>query len=248
MRITKILMMMLVITLIPTCALALRKVDAANYKAPSDMMDDIEPGTTVTFEGYMYSCQPYQDEDTFCMCLIPFYGLKNVSPMIYCSEEELQGIVATPQEPCYVRVTAVVENEYQRDPNMNIFYAYVLDGKGSIEVIDKEAFNPQRYDLNELTITQQKLVENLRAHIDTIVATNAVVVDTEMKQEYKGSTMYSFSTTFTANGYSLKYSYTGTAEDKLYFVGDCVNIQSYIQNGSSSSIILAYPTITFIQE
>ena len=59
MRITKILMMMLVITLIPTCALALRKVDAANYKAPSDMMDDIEPGTTVTFEGYMYSCQPY---------------------------------------------------------------------------------------------------------------------------------------------------------------------------------------------
>ena len=37
---------------------------------------------------------------------------------------------------------------------MNIFYAYVLDGKGSIEVIDKEAFNPQRYDLNELTITQ----------------------------------------------------------------------------------------------
>ena len=76
-------------------ALAKRTVNSADYQSAGEFLADIEMGTRVTYDGYLFLTKPYVDEDTFCLSfvLLPWTQVK-YSPTIciYASEEDLADI------------------------------------------------------------------------------------------------------------------------------------------------------------
>ncbi|MBR5962134.1 MAG: hypothetical protein IKZ98_14215 [Clostridia bacterium] len=130
---------------------AKRYVNSGDYLSSDDFLADIELGTTVTFNAFLFSTNPYVDEDTACLSfvLLPWSNYKGYPVgCVYATEEDLGGIYASTrkdeEEYHYVRIIGIADGE----PKYGYFYVSIMDGQGSIELINPES---KTYCLDEET-------------------------------------------------------------------------------------------------
>lgn len=174
------LLIVLVVALIlsVSSAFAKREVNSADYKTAGAFLADIETGTKVTFDAFLFSTQPYEDEDTFCasFVLLPRPDVQYSPTMcIYAREEDLGDIHASvlgeARETHYVRVTGVAEGPAKND----CVYLYVMDSQGSMEIIEPEF---STYCLDEITDIEMFKTKAVN-YLDKLEIKNGVVVKTD---------------------------------------------------------------------
>lgn len=176
----RVLLILLVVlmALQVSSAFAKREVNSADYETAGTFLADIETGTKVTFDAILFSTQPYEDEDTFSMSyvLLPRTDVK-YSPClcIYAREEDLGDIHATvfgdKRETPYVHVTGIAEGPAKND----CVYIYIMDGQGSIEIIEPEFSTYCLDEITDIEAFKSKAVNNL----DRLEIKEGVVIRTD---------------------------------------------------------------------
>ena len=146
-----IILLVMLMALQVSSAFAKREVNSADYESAGAFLADIETGTKITFDAFLFSTQPYEDEDTFSMSyvLLPRTDVKYSPTLcIYAREEDLGDIHASvlgdTRETHYVRVTGIAEGPAKND----CVYLYIMDGQGPMELIEPEYTT---YCLDEIT-------------------------------------------------------------------------------------------------
>ena len=159
-------------------AFAKREVNSADYETAGTFLADIETGTKVIFDAFLFSTQPYEDEDTFCMSyvLLPRTDVKySPSMCIYAREEDLGDIHATvlgeTRETHYVHVVGIAEGPAKND----CVYLYIMDGQGSMEIIEPEFSTYCLDDITDIEAFKTKAVN----YLDKLEIKDGVVVKTD---------------------------------------------------------------------
>lgn len=174
-----VLLLLAVILLFQTpSAFAKREVNSADYESAGAFLADIETGTRVTFNAFLFSTEPYEDEDTFSMSyvLLPRTDVK-YSPClcIYAKEEDLGDIHATvlgdTRETHYVQVTGIAEGPAKND----CVYIYIMDGQGTMEIIEPEF---SIYCLDEITDIEGLKVKAVN-YLDKLEIKDGIVTKTD---------------------------------------------------------------------
>ena len=232
-----ILILLLALQISP--AFAKREVNSADYATAGEFLADIETGTKVTFDAYLFSTQPYVDEDTFSLSyvLLPQIGVQySPSMCIYAREEDLGDIHATvlgeTRETHYVHVTGIAEGPAKYD----CVYIYIMDGQGSMEIIEPEYMTYCLDDITDIEEFKKKAINNL----DRLEIRDGIVVKTD-------------DTNVKLNHYQVWVScgsqtlYFQTRE-KQFFVADHVTgsgIFSYFTK--DGNIFLGEPALSLVQ-
>lgn len=173
-----IVLLVLLLALQISPAFAKREVNSADYSTAGEFLADIETGTKVTFDAFLFSTQPYEDEDTFSMSyvLLPRIGVQySPSLCIYAREEDLGDIHATvlgdTRETHYVHVTGIAEGPAKND----CVYLYIMDGQGSMEIIEPEYTTYCLDDIEDIEEFKTKAVN----YLDRLEIKDGVVVKTD---------------------------------------------------------------------
>ena len=175
-RIVCVLLLLVILSNVPV-AFAKRAVNSKDYMSAGDFFSDIETGTEVTFEAYLFSTTPYVDEDSACLSfvLLPWKGTQYPPCCyIYAREEDFNGIeassLANPPKTCYVKVSGKADGPAKND----CVFIYIMDGQGSMEIINPE---PEVFYLDSITIAE---IENEAVnYLDNFIVENGVVVKTD---------------------------------------------------------------------
>ena len=232
MKRSMILILTILLSVYASSAYAKRNVNSADYTSAGEFLADIETGTTVEFDAYLFSTQPYEDEDTFSLSfvLLPWIDVEESPCMcIYAREEDLGNIHATvigeTKETHYVHVKGIAEgpakNEY--------VYINIMDGQGNIEIIDPPFTT---YCLDEITDIEEFKAKAVN-YLDKLEIKEGSVVKTDDSNvnlnHYRvwvscGDYTVSFSTLekefFVDDKVTGMGIYNGTTEDGQVRIGD----------------------------
>ena len=236
----KCLLLILLLCFPVSTALAKRSVDSADYQSAGEFLADIEIGTKVTYDGFMFLTKPYVDEDTFCasFVLLPWTQVE-YSPTIciYASEEDLADIpeasaLGTEKNTFYVHVTGVS----LETPVYDAVYISVMDGQGSIVVIEPEA---EVYCLDEIENLEEFKSKAIN-YLDKLEIRNGTVTRTDDTNAEKGKYK-----AWISCGSCEVYIET---EEKQFFVGDQVQgTGTYEKVMKDDSIFLWNENLVLVQ-
>lgn len=221
-----------------TSALAKREVNSADYDCATDFLADIETGTIVSYDAILSTTSPYVDEDTFCISypLLPWVDMGN-APMggVYAREEDIGDIYAYPfgeeRVTAYVHIVGVAEGV----PKYDSFYVYIMDGQGSMELIDPETTTYCLDDENDVEALKKKainLLDNFEIKQGTVIKTDDTNVNLNHYQVW-----------VSCGEYTVYFQ----TKEKQFFVDDCVTgIGKYADFKQDGSVMIRDAEITLI--
>lgn len=221
-------LMTLLLLLQMSSALAKRKVNSEDYLSSDDFLADIELGTIVTFDAFLFSTKPYVDEDTACLSfvLLPWSNYKGYPVgCIYATEEDLGGIHASTRnnerEYHYVRVTGVADGA----PEYGYFFVSIMDGQGSIEIIYPEG---KTYCLDEEKDVEAFMKKAVN-YLDKIMINEGIVTKTDdSNPQLIGYRVY-----VSCGEYMIQFS----TKEKCFFVDDRISAIGLYEGYNSDGLL-----------
>ena len=164
-------------------AFAKREANLSDYNTAADFFADIELGTRISFDALLTSTTEYVDEDSYCISypLISWYG-SEYNPLIgiYARQEDLgdihasSGLGGKEREYHFVHVEGIADAA----PKYDSVFIYIIDGQGSIELIDPEATTYCLNDEKDVEAFKKKA----RNGLDIIEIKDGIVTKTDDTQ------------------------------------------------------------------
>lgn len=237
-RVPALFLIVIMLLVQSTSASAKREVNSSDYDCAEDFLADIETGTIVSYDAILSSTTPYIDEDSFCISypLLPWRDMEN-APMggVYAKEEDIGDIYAYPfgeeRVTAYVHIVGVAEGASKYDS----FYVYIMDGQGSMELIDPEFSTYCLDDENDVEALKAKAINSLdkfEIQQGTVIKTD----DTNVKLNHYQ--------VWVACGEFTVYFQT---KEKQFFVDDCITgIGQYANFKQDGSVMIRDAEMTLI--
>lgn len=235
---TLIIVIVTIIMIMVSPAYAKRSVDSNDYESAGAFLADIEKGTKVSYDAYIFNTEYYVDEDSFCLAyvLLPWSGIKySAKVCFYAKQEDLGDInadaLADNPKTYYARITGIAENKSKND----CVYVYINDGQGSIELIDPEQtiYKPSEIDdIEEFSNTAINYLD--------LIDITGTVIDTDDKDE---KPIHHFVYVSCGNNIIVRFS----TNEKEYFIDDEITgIGLYTQTDENNIIYVKDTNITLI--
>lgn len=197
-------------------ALASRNVDIRTYKLLQSAIDDIETGTTVTFDTYLDG-DPYTSGDRRVVCL-------------YAS------LPGQPYHVIYVYVTDDMLDDFAYDDPITV--TGVLDNRGSTgKAIYLDAtrgsiipgdFDHETFDLSAMPLSD---IIPLARRGDTVIIPAAAITETE---ERKSMGRMHYTSRIKQGRYDLSF----TTDEKIYYKGDTITGMATVSDVSGTRLYL----------